>query len=78
MTTEIFALWFKNFVKQIKKCPLLVVYNGHLTHVSLNLIEKAMEEYITIVKLPPHVTDKLQPLNVCCFGPLKREWKKTE
>ena len=47
-----------------------------MAHVSLNLIEKAMEEYITIVKLPPHVTDKLQPLDVCCFGPLKREWEK--
>ena len=76
VTTEIFTLWLENFLKQIKKRHLLVVYNGHLTHVFLNLIEKAMEEYITIVKLPPHVTDKLQPLNVCCFDPLKREWKK--
>ena len=76
MTTEIFALWFENFVKQVKKRPLLVVYDGHLTHVSLNLIKKAMEERITIVKLPPHVNDKLQPLDVCCFGPLKRKWKK--
>ena len=73
MTTEIFALWFENFVKQVKKRPLLVVYDGHLIHVSLNLIEKAMEEHITIVKLPPHITNKLQPLDVCCFGPLKRE-----
>ena len=78
MTTEIFALWFENFVKQVKKRPLLVVFDGHLTHVFLNLIEKAMEEHITIVKLPPHVTDKLQLLDVCCFGPLKREREKTE
>ena len=33
MTTEIFALWFENFVKQVKEHPLLVVYDGHLTHV---------------------------------------------
>ena len=46
MTTEIFAQWFENFVKQIlKKHPLFVVYYRHLTHVSLNLIEKAMEEH---------------------------------
>ena len=76
MTTEIFALWFENFAKQVKKHPLLVVYDGHLTHVSLILIEKAMEEHITIVKLSPHITDKLQPLDVYCFGPLKQEWKK--
>ena len=60
MTTEIFASWFQN---------------GHLTHVSLELIEKAIEEKITIVKLPPHVTDRLQPLDVCCFDALKREWE---
>ena len=76
MTIEIFALWFENFVKQVKKRPLLVVYDRHLTPVSLNLIEKAMEEHITIVKLPPHVTDKLQLLDVCCFRPLNREYEK--
>ena len=47
--------------------------DGHLTHVTLNLIEKAMEERITIVELPAHVTSKLQPLDVCCFGPLNME-----
>ena len=76
MTTEIFALWFQNFTKQVEERPLLVIYDGHLTHVSLELIEKAIKEKITIVKLPPHVTDRLQPLDVCCFGPLKHEWEK--
>ena len=34
-----------------------------------------MKEKITIVKLPPHVTDRLQPVDVCSFGPLKCEWE---
>ena len=46
-----------------------MIYDGHLTHVSVKLIEKAQEENVTIVKLPPHVTDKMQPLDVGCFGP---------
>ena len=71
MTREILALWFENFVKQVKECPLLVVNDGHLTHVFLNFIKKAMKNCIMIKKLPPHVTDKLQLLDVCCFGPLK-------
>ena len=75
MTTEIFALWFQNFTKQVEERPLLVIYDGHLTHVSLELIEKAIKEKITIVKLPPHVTDRLQPLDACCFGQLKCEWE---
>ena len=75
MATKIFVLWFQNFTKQVEECPLLVIYDGHLTHVALELIEKAIKEKITIVKLPPHVTDRLQPLDVCCFGPLKHEWE---
>ena len=35
---------------------------AHLTHVAISVIEKAIEEYIIFVKLPLHVTDKLQPL----------------
>ena len=38
------------------------------------MIEKAREGDITILKLPPHVTDKIQPLDVLCFTPLKRAW----
>ena len=76
MTTEIFALWFQNFTKQVEERPLLVIYDGYLTLVSLELIEKAVEEKITIAKLPPHVTDRLQPLGICCFDPLNCEWEK--
>ena len=35
-----------------------------------------MEEHVMIVKLLPHITDKLQPLDARCFGPLKREWEE--
>ena len=73
MTTKIFALWFQNLTKQVEERPLLVIYDGNLTRVLLELIEKAIEEKITVVKILPHVTDRLQPLDLCCFGPLKHE-----
>ena len=38
------------------------------------MIEKALEEDITISKMPPDVTDKIQPLDVSSFGSLKRAW----
>ena len=41
------------------------------------MIEKAIDEGLTILKLSPHVTDKLQSLDVACFGPPKRAWGKT-
>ena len=76
MDTDIFFEWFKRFAEQVRERPLLLIYDGHLSHVSINLIEEAIKEDITLLKLPPHVTDMLQPLDVCGFGPLKREWEK--
>ena len=76
MTTEIFSEWFENFCEQVNERPLLLVLDGHLTHVSIPIIERALNEDITILKFPPHVTDLLQPADVTCFGPLKRKWEK--
>lgn len=35
-----------------------------------------MENNIHIVKLPSHLTDKIQPLDKCVFGPIKSCWGK--
>jgi len=35
-----------------------------------------MDEHVDILKLPPHTTDRLQPLDVCCFRSLKMTWEK--
>ena len=75
MTTELFETWFSKFAAEVAVRPLLLLYDGHLTHVSLEVIERAIKEDIHIIKFPPHVTDKLQPLDVACFGPLKRLWE---
>ena len=75
MTTEIFLGWFQKFSEEVKERPLLLIYDGHLTHISIELIEHARKEDIHIIKFPPHVTDVLQPLDVACFGPLKRKWE---
>ena len=76
MTTQIFAQWFTMFAKEVKERPLMLLLDGHLTHMSFALVDKALKEDIIIVKLPPHSTDLLQPLDVSCFGPLKREWER--
>lgn len=70
MTTEIFLEWFCKFADQR---PLILIYDGHSSHVSIKLIEKAMEENITLLKLRLHVTDELRPLDVGFCSPLKRE-----
>ena len=44
MTTEVFFELFRRFTELITERPLLLIFEGHLTHVSIPLIEKALEE----------------------------------
>ena len=77
MTSEVFATWFTLFSEHVSERPLLIILDGHTTQLSFQVMEQAIDEDVTILKLPPHVTGVLQPLDVCCFGPLKRLWEKT-
>ncbi|XP_037794933.1 uncharacterized protein LOC119590332 [Penaeus monodon] len=54
--------------------PLLVILDGHLSHTSLTTVEVAIQENISLIKLPPHCTDLLQPLDVACFAPMKSNY----
>ena len=40
MTTELFAEWFNVFCKTVKERPLLLMFDGHLTHISVAVIKK--------------------------------------
>jgi hypothetical protein len=74
MNTEIFESWFTNFIKVVPQRPLLIIFDGHKTHLGLPLIHRARQEGISLLKLPSHTTSKLQPLDVSCFRPLKLAW----
>jgi len=41
MTTVVFADWFREFCIQVTERLLLLVYDGHLSHVSLQLLKKS-------------------------------------
>nr|CAH7754791.1 unnamed protein product [Callosobruchus chinensis] len=79
METKIFKTYFeKTLVPALgDKRPVLVIYDGHSTHVSLDLVEYAMDQGITILKLPAHTSDILQPLDVCVFKSYKDKWDQT-
>ena len=51
---------------------MLVILDGHKSHVSVGLTEWAQELGIVIFILPPHCSHILQPMDVGCFGPLQR------
>ena len=52
----------------------LMLNDGHLSHVNYITIKLARETRVTILKLPPHTTDLLQPLDVAVFKSLKQKW----
>ncbi|VVC95530.1 unnamed protein product [Leptidea sinapis] len=51
--------------------PVLVIYDGHSTHVDLNVIKLVLSKNIIIIKLPLHSSDTLQPLHCSGMKPMK-------
>lgn len=86
MEEPVFFNWFqKLFVPAVQKRredlhlpnqTAVLLYDGHQSHYSLRIVECAIENNIQLVKFPSHLTDKLQPLDTCVFGPLKTLWEK--
>lgn len=78
METDVFNNYFeKSLLKSIgPERPAVIIYDGHSTHISLTLIKKAMEEQITIVKLPPHTSHLLQPLDLAVIKYFKVLWEE--
>ena len=56
--------------------PRMLIFDGDLSHLWYDTIKLAQEKDGTIIKLPAHTTDVLQPLNVSCFKSLKDYWSK--
>ena len=76
MTTKTFHDWFATFVETVETRPRLLLFDCHLTHLSFGTTDLAIHVNITLVKLPAHCTDVLQPLDISCFSPLKEQYEK--
>ena len=63
---------FMKFVPRANDHPVLLLMDGHSTHVSVGLIDWAKDHNILLFILPAHTSHILQPLDVGCFGPLQR------
>lgn len=74
MSIEIFPQFLEHFVKHAKSSktnPILLIMDNHESHISIQSIDYAKQHGIVILTLPPHCSNKLQPLDVSVFGPLK-------
>ncbi|MCO5568934.1 hypothetical protein L7F22_022637 [Adiantum nelumboides] len=81
MTGELFQAWLEHYDKAIteivgKEFRYLLILDGHGSHVSLEVVEKAHNSGIDIVTLPAHTSHKLQPLDVFVFKSLKTHFRK--
>ena len=55
----------------------MLILDGHHSHEATGLLQRAREEDVHIIALPPHSTSKLCPLDVSCFAPLKCSYIKS-
>jgi hypothetical protein len=79
MDQAVFYDWFSTlFVPRVEKLQghKLLFLDGHASHISIPVIQLAIEKNIDIICLPPHSTHALQPLDVAVFAPAKRQWTK--
>lgn len=74
---ELFFLWFKLFCQMIPPSrPVLLVLDGHGSHISIDVIEHAKSNDIHLLCLPSHTSHILQPLDVGVFKSLKSFFSK--
>jgi hypothetical protein len=72
--------WFKDtFIPQAEKRnksgkPILLIYDSHGSYEKYELLHLAKEHKIILFSLPPHMTHKLQPLDVSVFGLFVHAW----
>jgi len=77
MTSNDFIEFMKHFIKfahASKENPILLLMDNHRSHVTIEVIDIAIEHGITILTLPPHCSHKLQPLDVGVFASLKKSY----
>ena len=78
INSDIFLDWLKFFVSNIPPTrPVLLIQDGHATHISINAIEFAKANNIHMLCLPSHTTHILQPLDVGVFKSFKTNFSKS-
>ncbi len=80
MTSAVFYEFIANsfypyLVEQNIEFPVIVILDGHASHLSIPLSDFCSEHNIIIVCLPGNCTHILQVLDVVFFSPLKKKWR---
>lgn len=79
MTAQDFIKFLQHYIKYTrcsKSAPTLLLLDNHGSHLSVEAIDLAVENGITMLSFPPHCSHRLQPLDVSVFGPVKGVYNK--
>ncbi|CAD6208977.1 GSCOCG00010789001-RA-CDS, partial [Cotesia congregata] len=67
---------YPRLVKNEVKFPVLLLFDGHKSHINIQLHNFCVKHKLLLYCLYPNATHILQPCDVGIFRPLKVEWKK--
>ena len=74
---EVYMEWFQWFITVIPPArPVLLIEDGHGSHISIELIELARANDVHLLCLPAHTTHILQPLDIGVFKSFKTFFSK--
>ena len=63
---------FLKFVPMREDQSVMLLLDGHKSHVSVGLVEWAKLKNIILFILPAHTSHILQPMDVGCYGPFQQ------
>ena len=65
---------FKKYVTKKEGQKVLLLFDGHKSHITAEVKAWAQMNSVILFLLPPHTSHALQPLDVACFAPLKQKY----
>ncbi|XP_065569806.1 uncharacterized protein LOC136033107 [Artemia franciscana] len=72
---ELFLEYLKHFKTNSHaspESPKLLIMENHESHICSGVVQFAKESGITLLKIPPYCSHRLQPLDICVYFPFKR------
>jgi hypothetical protein len=82
MTAWLFSAWIDHFIVALKNhsaisvaSPHLLIMDGHSSHVTIDVVEKARSVGLHLLMLPSYCSHAMQPLDVAVFKPFKSAFR---
>ncbi|XP_065642449.1 uncharacterized protein LOC136074076 [Hydra vulgaris] len=68
-------VFYPSLIKEEILLPVIIFFDGHVSHFSIEFSEFCSKNGIIFVALFLNATHILQPLDVAVYGPMKAKWK---